>query len=757
MKAGMIPNFIKRAGAALFACALAWPAISGCGKKTEPVPELIAPPAAMETYRPVAKRVVDPVKILHGEVVPKDYPVFSTKPVDLGKILVAPGDYVEEGDVIALAGIPSEEAEEIRNRIASLEREKTWKKLVSDKNLERLEYEKNASAYLQDDWGANTKAKEIAVEQENQRYEQARINSEIKAAKTELDDLLTKEGEKTFTAPHAGYVTFVRDTASSNRVDGLENIAVISDFEDLLIECADVNIKDYEYADYRSKWIEIRGERIPIREVEYSAQEISYALSSGRNPYVSFTADTELVLGTDLALRFQKGEVKEKPVVGNDSIIRENGQTFVYVKKDGGADEKRTVVLGATDGLYTEVFSGVSEGEKVLYQNDALIPVEYEVGSVAYSDYEVITTTKQVEDGLPRTDIYLAECNGKFHRIADTGNVAEGDELFSVKSEKGNADVEAIRIAITDLDKDREKQHKDYEKAKKRLIDALVEVPAFDPVEMQEDPGKIQASLFAPEITRVEEEILDYTEEYQRQEYEAGRKKLQRDYARAQIGVGETGYTVTAPSNGRTGAFLENGSVVAEGSFLMALRTKREDDFYVFAGMGAGEAIIDGSYHKKAYSARLGEPVVLTSGDKTWNGTCVGRNGDSERYMLFTKDGKQYATWSRPFDRNQDYQMYFKLDKEISEEERTGSELSYDGVKMEGVVTLPKSAVKTETDRVSKATKYFVWKMENEEMVKEFITPYEVDASAETIYVLNGVKPGDQILDDHIYHYENNQ
>ena len=75
---------------------------------------------------------------------------------------------------------------------------------------------------------------------------------------------------------------------------------------------------------------------------------------------------------------------------------------------------------------------------------------------------------------------------------------------------------------------------------------------------------------------------------------------------------------------------------------------------------------------------------------------------------------------------------------------------------MKGVITLPRSAVKTETDRISKVEKNYVWKLEDKEIVKEYVTLYESAVSAEKACVINGIKPGDQILNDNVYHNENN-
>ena len=100
--------------------------MAGCGSNSLPAaPELMEPLQGTLAFRPVSKRIVGFVRRLPGNVMPEEYPVYTDKGCEITSVNVAIGDYVKEGDVIAVADKDGldEELRQINSRIASLERE----------------------------------------------------------------------------------------------------------------------------------------------------------------------------------------------------------------------------------------------------------------------------------------------------------------------------------------------------------------------------------------------------------------------------------------------------------------------------------------------------------------------------------------------------------------------------------------------------------------------------------------------------------
>ena len=178
MKKGILAKFKKKTRirtAAVLVMAevlVALGSFTGCGNTTADVPELMEPVAAVNAYRPVAKRRVGNITQYEGIVVAREHPVYAKKTTTLAEVNVGVGDYVKEGDVIATAVSNGKEDQitALQNEIASLQRERTKTKNISDATITRLGYEKKIEEYLQNSEGINTKTLAILVEQENQRY-----------------------------------------------------------------------------------------------------------------------------------------------------------------------------------------------------------------------------------------------------------------------------------------------------------------------------------------------------------------------------------------------------------------------------------------------------------------------------------------------------------------------------------------------------------------------------------------------------------
>jgi multidrug efflux pump subunit AcrA (membrane-fusion protein) len=56
----------------------------------------------------------------------------------------------------------------------------------------------------------------------------------------------------------------------------------------------------------------------------------------------------------------------EGVIVPTAAILDENGNPIAFVQPEGETFEKRNLTLGGTDGGFTLVLSGITEGERVV-------------------------------------------------------------------------------------------------------------------------------------------------------------------------------------------------------------------------------------------------------------------------------------------------------------------------------------------------------------------------------------------------------
>lgn len=106
-------------------------------------------------------------------------------------------------------------------------------------------------------------------------------------------------------------------------------------------------------------------------------KRIAGAVAEARNGYIpvyfSFTANGETLPGA-FAEIYLKGVARENVLsVPKEALIEMQGNKYLYVCQDGHAYEKRLVATGASDGMRTEIISGVKEGESVVVKGATVV------------------------------------------------------------------------------------------------------------------------------------------------------------------------------------------------------------------------------------------------------------------------------------------------------------------------------------------------------------------------------------------------
>ena len=211
--------------------------LAACGKKYADAPELLEPVSGTESYREVSYGDVGSMEILYGSIVPKEYPVFWTTQVEVADILVNVGDYVQEGQIVAIADL-----DVAKKTQADLQEDRAL--LVSKYELEskkhelaiqKLQLKQDGQNQLGDTEGVSQTEKDIATEQENANYDAllykhklANYDEQIQAQQEVIDN-------GTLKAAASGYITYVKQFPYENQVTSAENVVVIADYEDTYI------------------------------------------------------------------------------------------------------------------------------------------------------------------------------------------------------------------------------------------------------------------------------------------------------------------------------------------------------------------------------------------------------------------------------------------------------------------------------------------------------------------------------------------
>ena len=185
----------------------------------------------------------------------------------------------------------------------------------------------------------------------------------------QLANRISQNGLKV-TAPIDGFISSV-NVSNGQFVDKSSVILHISSKSQLIIE-AFVNQSDFQKVrsvyDANFTFADIR-ETITLKEINGRVISNNAFVSENNTRIpVSFSVQNngKLMPGMFLEAFLKTGKKELALVVPLNSIIEEQGQYFVFVQTGGESFVKRQVELANSDGILTEIISGLSAGERIV-------------------------------------------------------------------------------------------------------------------------------------------------------------------------------------------------------------------------------------------------------------------------------------------------------------------------------------------------------------------------------------------------------
>lgn len=757
----------------------------GCGNSADnDIPELVEPVSVNAAYRPVEYRDIGKTEVLLGTAVPKEYCHYYDANVSISEITVEVGDTVAAGDILAYADV-EEARDALEDMRAQLAMENAMFELngrISQARCDSLAYQKEHMAESggmtgdgvapdgqppqeqppegttpdaavpdggqpegtegsQDagssdgvlvgaafDGGGMTEADydtQIATEQENARYDAMLHEYRVRKLQEEIASLQEVIADGTLVARHGGRVTYTKNIAKGREAGVNENIVVVSDLDDIGIEITDTNVQKYKYADYEVKYIVIAGEKIPVTEEAYSTDEMVLAKVNDRFPNVRILCpeSVPLSIGDMYPVYYVEHKIEHVLVVGNDSLYREGDEYYVYLAGEDGEQEKRVIEIGAVDENYTQVKEGLAEGEMVYYQSTAKMPSDYAEHTVELSDFNI--ENHGIQYGKSDANIFpcLSSYKGRVVEMAVHKDqpVEKGDLLYVVDTGEGKAAMTAAKNAIDQENSAYQHTMASYDEQ----IAAAGEAAAYD-----------GSAVYEIQILEAQKEIETLNHSY-------NAKQLQESYDRISQGNDGSGrVSVYAPLSGTVSRVeLSEGDAAEPGDQILQITTQSTDILLVQ---------MKSSQNITVYSdniADIGERISLRTGDKSYEGTCIGwaagSNNLGKGYVYTDEKG---AHLSYNASSGYDYPaFYVKMDDtSLFEEGAKGGSVDFDYISMQDVVVLPTSMIYGEMDPLNENNiTYHVWRVVNGELVKQYVLVSDTLKSPAGQVVLSGIEPGD--------------
>lgn len=197
-----------------------------------------------------------------------------------------------------------------------------------------------------------------------------------KAAYDNLQRNFSKKGA-VVRAPISGYVQRI-NVVGGSFVEAGQLVITISQNRDLFIR-AEVQPRYYTQLNAISDVnIIVPGDNHVYTLAELNGSLVSYGRSTDIDcPLVPVTFrvrnQTGLLSGSFVTLYITTHKDHQALAIPNQGIVEEMGNYFVFVQLTPESFEKRLVTLGATDGRYTEVLSGVEAGERVVTRGASMV------------------------------------------------------------------------------------------------------------------------------------------------------------------------------------------------------------------------------------------------------------------------------------------------------------------------------------------------------------------------------------------------
>lgn len=747
--------------------------ITGCGKEAMDVPELNKPVAVNESYRPVEMGSVGDILIRDGVVVPTDYCHFYLTTVDVSDIKVEIGDYVDEGTVIVTA-----DTEGASEQIATLSgqksmNQKTWELQceIYEQNKKELEYklkgaEENGA--LDEVEALNT---QLAVLAENHSYDEMFFNHQQSALDEEIGKQQEIEANGTLVASHSGYVTYIKDLADSDTVNGCENIVVISDYEDCYIELPE-NEDGHKLEKMYPVYYTVKdGKRQMLKLYEYLPEELMTAQARTLTPplRMKFEGDAEMPeVGSNVPVFLQKTETKEALIVGNDSLYEDEQGDFVYVK-NGEGKEIRYVELGEADTFYTEVISGLSEGELVYYTSDSVLPEEYEEHQIVYGDFLLTGDSDFYSIKETTRKKFYSEYEGQIESVAVTQGqeVSVGDLICVIRTNEGSAaltqmyngiinfkashieNVNAFDKSISDKEDEieaayiaRQQETTGEESAgDKEMADevatptdapAQVSTPTdATPLDAVETPEEQKVSPYLYEELNCQLEVLKLNKQLEELNYAYQLSIMEQQYNKV---------SCNNDGNGAINIYAEKSGKVTNLNLKVGKNIKVGDRLFNIEVPSSSVVEL-----RSEDELQINQTVDFILGDSKYQGKVVGINGNDGGFYFTHIDGRVYISTNsgdqgaRYFVETDD-EKFYGLDKDYVA--RYPKTIIKSSVVLPGYMVYQEARVKA---GVGTVTYTYVWKIVDGQLVKHYVQCIGTPGYKDDVCVTSGLKEGDII------------
>lgn len=376
---------------------------SGCGQGQAGEPledvELLEPVGVAMSYETAARRNLYSSSVYSAMVCP----YLEEYQLDEGIVFAAydsyPGDAVQQGSVLLHANVESynDRIEALEESIADMD--KSYQEFLqeNDKSLNQAKENQRIYAQVVDNlekirpaesdpdypaWYSGDKyapggykrysnnllsANQSVLELEEARKQRTELYELDRAYNLlQIKRLKEDRSKGTLTSGMAGYVAAVQYYNEGDWVSG--DLPLVGVCDPNKVELRSEYISKTEIRRAEDVYALINGKRYEVEYEEISNEEYQKIKDQNGVVYSTFhvlTDTEEIEMGAYAAIVVKKESRENVVTVPKDAIQRDGNIRYVYLV-NGNESVYTVVSIGMNDGMYTEILSGVKEGDKVL-------------------------------------------------------------------------------------------------------------------------------------------------------------------------------------------------------------------------------------------------------------------------------------------------------------------------------------------------------------------------------------------------------
>jgi len=343
---------------------------TGCSKTQTEEPELVEPQNASRAYCEVVRKDLYNAESIDAEVVPVTTEVYFERfGGKVGQRNVSVGDQVKKGDELLYLDQESlkEQEENLQKQIFTAQQNNEYDNQIrtleietAKAELEILKYQNAKNSAILD------QQHQIEVLELQLKQQKETQNFSMQIMQSKLEQVQTTLKEQYLIAPVDGTIVYAKAVNPGDSVTTFETLFVIASDEELRIETDYISKTKFRSAD-RVEAV-IGEETFQVEIVPYETKEYLRLALAGKTVHSFFTVvgnNKHLSEGQYVALTIYTSSRENALTVPVSAMHSDEEGKYVYVRREDGTSERRSVEVGIHSVVDYEILSGLQEGELV--------------------------------------------------------------------------------------------------------------------------------------------------------------------------------------------------------------------------------------------------------------------------------------------------------------------------------------------------------------------------------------------------------